>query len=89
LYYCPKTQRVDDFIKFIQEELVSRQVNTLLLRVDYNYQFESHPELRDPEALSKKDIKKWSAFVRKTIFDLFPRLIYWGTNHGRALRTIY
>lgn len=55
---APKPDEVDAFVKFINEELVSRHVNTLILRVDYNYQFESHPELRDSIALSKTDVKK-------------------------------
>jgi len=79
---------VDDFVKFIQEELAPRQVNTLILRVDYNYQFESHPELRDPEALSKKDVKNWLAFVRKTIFVSFRKSIYWDISLGLLLPQI-
>lgn len=38
----------NEFIKFIDEELGPRSVNTLIfLRVDFNYEYESHPELRD------------------------------------------
>ncbi|RYF59812.1 MAG: glycoside hydrolase, partial [Cytophagaceae bacterium] len=44
---APQPKQLDTFIKFIDEELAPRQVNTLILRVDYNYQFDSHPELRD------------------------------------------
>src|SRR5438067_3280009 len=55
---APEPKEVDRFIKFINEELTSRKVNTLILRVDYNYQFESHPELREDSSLSKGDIKK-------------------------------
>lgn len=55
---APQADNVDAFVKFIDEELAPRHVNTLILRVDYNYQFESHPELRDSIALSKADVKK-------------------------------
>ncbi len=55
---APYPPQLDAFIAFIQEELVPRQVNTLILRVDYNYQYESHPELRDGGALSKEQVKK-------------------------------
>lgn len=54
----PRPAGVDAFVKFINEELAPRKVNTLILRVDFNYQFESHPELRDSVALSKSDVKK-------------------------------
>src|SRR4051812_36504209 len=55
---APGPDRVEDFIGFIDKELGPRQVNVLILRVDYNYQYESHPELRDGHALSKADVKR-------------------------------
>lgn len=55
---APKPDGVDAFVDFINKELAPRKVNTLILRVDFNYQFESHPELRDTVALSKADVKK-------------------------------
>ncbi len=33
-------------------------VNTLVLRVDYNYQYQSYPEVQDEDALSREDVKK-------------------------------
>ncbi|WP_255157900.1 hypothetical protein [Siphonobacter sp. BAB-5385] len=50
---APLPNRLDEFIRFIDTELAPRKVNTLVLRVDYNYQFKTHPELRDSVALSK------------------------------------
>src|SRR5215831_9038915 len=38
---------VDSFALFIENELAPRNVNVLILRVDYNYQYKTHPELRD------------------------------------------
>lgn len=35
-----------------------RKINTLVLRVDFNYQFTSHPELKDSVALSKADVEQ-------------------------------
>ena len=40
---APSPPQLDEFIKFIREELAPRSVNTLILRVDYNYQFASRP----------------------------------------------
>ena len=57
---APKPSGVDEFLKFISEELAPRKLNTLILRIDWNYQFVSHPELRDSIALSKMDVKKIS-----------------------------
>ncbi len=71
---APEVQEIDAFIKFIAEELAPRKVNTLILRVDYNYQFESHPELRDSSALSKTDVKKLVDVCRKNQIRLIPQI---------------
>src|SRR5882672_8911867 len=54
----PRVKDVDRFVKFINDELATRKVNTLILRIDFNYQFESYPQLRDSVARSKTDVKK-------------------------------
>lgn len=55
---APGPESVDKFVNFIENELAARQINVLILRVDYNYQYKSHPELRDSVALSEQDVKK-------------------------------
>ncbi|MDJ1503101.1 family 20 glycosylhydrolase [Xanthocytophaga agilis] len=71
---APQPKDVDRFIKFINEELAPRKVNTLILRVDFNYQYESHPELRDSIALSKKEVKKLVAACRKNSINIIPQI---------------
>jgi hypothetical protein len=71
---APEVEGVDRFIKFIKEELVPRKVNTLILRVDYNYQFKSHPELRDSVALSETDVKKLVAVSKSNGIRLIPQI---------------
>jgi len=71
---APKTAEVDSFIKFIVQELAPRKVNTLILRIDFNYQFESHPELRDESALSTQDVKKMLAVCRTNQIRLIPQI---------------
>ena len=48
---APRPANIDRFVKFINDELYPMNVNTLVLRVDYNYQYTSFPELRDSVAL--------------------------------------
>lgn len=55
---APRPSELKDFIEFIRNDLAPRQVNTLILRVDFNYQFASHPELKDEITLSAADVKK-------------------------------
>jgi hypothetical protein len=55
---APTPPLVDSFVMFIKQELAPRRVNTLILRVDYHYQYKSHPELVDSIALSSAEVKK-------------------------------
>lgn len=61
---APQNGDVDKFIAFMDQVLAPRGVNVLILRVDYNYAYESHPELRDEEVLSRTDVKKSSRRLR-------------------------
>ena len=61
---APKKSHVDSFVTFIRQELAPAQVNTLILRVDYEYEYESHPELRNNNPLSKADVKKLVAVCK-------------------------
>jgi len=71
---APSSNGVDRFVKFINEELAPRGVNTLLVLIDYNYQFESYPQLRDSAALSKADVKKMVAACRKNKIKIIPQI---------------
>jgi hypothetical protein len=71
---APKPAGLEPFVKFINEELAPRKVNTLILRVDYNYQFESHPELRNPDALSREDVKKLVNAAKAHNIRLIPQI---------------
>jgi len=71
---APGVKEVDRFVKFIQDELASRQVNTLILRVDFNYQFESYPDLRDSVALSKADVRKLVDVCKKNNIRIIPQI---------------
>jgi hypothetical protein len=88
---APQPGVLSEFVKFIDEELASRKVNTLILRVDYNFQYESHPELRDSAALSKQDVKKLVAVCRKNNIRIIPQVNLlghqsWAGKIGNLLR---
>ena len=70
----PQSKEIDAFIKFIDEELAPRSVNTLILRVDYNYQYKSHPELSDSVALSKKEVQKLVAVCKNNNIRIIPQV---------------
>lgn len=71
---APGNDRVDEFIQFIDQELAPRKVNVLILRVDYNYMYESHPELREDSALTKAQVKKMVQACGKNNIQLIPQV---------------
>jgi Glycosyl hydrolase family 20, catalytic domain len=71
---APQSHQIDSFADFITKELAPRRVNTLILRVDFNYQYESHPELRDSDALSKEDIQKLVRVCQAQKIRLIPQI---------------
>ncbi len=80
----PVKEKVDEFVKFIEDELVPRKVNTLLLRVHFNYEYESHPELRDNNALSKADVKKMVKVCQTNNIRIIPQVNLLGHQSGGA-----
>lgn len=90
---APSPDHVQDFVKFINTELAPRNINTLIVRVDYNYQYKSHPELRDSLALSKSDVKKIVDACKKSGIELMPQINLLGhqswANRIDALLRVY
>jgi hypothetical protein len=71
---APSAREVDKFTQFIEEDLAPRSINTLILRVDYNFQYTSHPELKDPHGLTKTDVAKIVAACRKHNLKIIPQI---------------
>ncbi|WP_020528987.1 family 20 glycosylhydrolase [Flexithrix dorotheae] len=71
---APKSKGLPAFLKFIQQDLVPRKVNTLLLRVDFNYQYKSRPELRDEDALSEEEVKQLVNVCKENGINLIPQI---------------
>ena len=71
---APNSQEVDLFVKFISEDLKSMGVNTLVLMVDFGYAYESHPELRAENPLSKSDVKKLVAACQDANIQIIPQI---------------
>lgn len=90
---APSPKDVDRFVKFIDEELAPRRVNTLILRVDYNYQYKTHPELADSGALSETDVEKLVAVCKNNNINLIPQINLLGhqswANNTEKLLTVY
>ncbi len=71
---APHKTHINRFVKFINEELAPRKINTLVLRVDYNYQYKSHPELAEENALSQEDVDAIVAACQKNNIQVIPQI---------------
>ena len=71
---APSSRGLNDFLKFIEGDLVPAHFNLLILRVDWNYAYETHPELRDEHPLTKEDIKRIVAVCRNRGIRLVPQI---------------
>lgn len=98
---APSYERVDDFVAFIDTELRNRKINVLVLRIDYNYQYKSHPELVTNQkrkldttvstALSSSEMKKIVKSCKRNGIVLVPLVnLYghqsWASTPGALLR---
>lgn len=70
----PSKDKVDSFVKLIDEVLAPQHVNILLLRVDYNYAYDSHPELRDKNPLTRQDVKKIVNACKQNGIRIIPQI---------------
>jgi len=87
---APRPAGLDSFVNFINTELAPRKVNTLLVLIDYHYEFKNHPELTDSFALSKADVKKIVAACRKNNIRVIPQINLlghqsWANKTGKLL----
>lgn len=58
LISAPGPDELDSFLSFIYNDLTYSGFNLLILMVNWNYEYESHPELRDWNPLSKQDVAR-------------------------------
>lgn len=71
---APSPNELDRFVQFIDEELAPRKVNVLILRVEYGYEYESHPELRADDPLTKGEVKQLVKVCRENGIQIIPQV---------------
>jgi len=90
----PAPEKFNSFIKFINNDLSKTAVNQLFLRINYNYQFKSHPELADKNALSQLQVKILVNTAAEHNIEIIPIINLlghqsWKQNNIRSLLTVY
>jgi hypothetical protein len=88
---APSPSGMDSFVRFVNKDLAPMKVNTLLLLIDYHYQFQTHPELTDSFALSKSDVKKIVTACKKNNIRIIPHINLlghqsWANKTGKLLQ---
>jgi hypothetical protein len=71
---APHADGLERFISFMENDLAKNGINTLILRVDYNYQYKSFPNLSDSNALSNEDVKRIVHTARNNKIRLIPQI---------------
>jgi hypothetical protein len=71
---APAVNLIDEFVEFIDNELAPSGLNLLILRVDWGYEYQSHPELVGNNPLKKEDVKKLVEVCRKNNIRLIPQI---------------
>lgn len=75
---APSPKGVDSFVNFINKGMAAHRQNLLVLQIEYNYQFKSHPELADSGALSTADIKKIVRACQANHIKIVPQINFLG-----------
>ncbi|MGM0620404.1 MAG: family 20 glycosylhydrolase [Bacteroidota bacterium] len=71
---APSPGMVDDFVEFIDNEMAEAELNLLILRVDWGYDYQSHPELVGDNPLKKEDVKKLVEVCNENNIRLIPQI---------------
>ena len=71
---APMPGGVGAFIDFVKNDLIPRRVNTIILRVDYRYEYTSRPELVADSALTYDQAKSIVAACRAGRIQIVPQV---------------
>lgn len=65
-------------IRAIEEELAPEGLNALIVEVDFNFQYQSHPELASKNGMNKADVQQLLAVCRRHNIELIPQFQCFG-----------
>ncbi|UJH67179.1 family 20 glycosylhydrolase [Allomuricauda sp. SCSIO 65647] len=87
---APQPQSLDGFIDFAKNELAPNGINTLVLRIDYRYEYESRPELIGENPLRKEQVKKLVNACREVGIEIIPQVNLLGHQswHSKASKLL-
>lgn len=71
---APKPDEMEAAVRFIRETLPKEGVNTLVMEFGYRVEFERRPQVRDPDALSKDQVRALASACRAAGIRLIPEI---------------
>jgi hypothetical protein len=89
---APSKSDIPVLAHFIEDALPREGVNTLVVEIDYNFQFQKHPEVAEPGALSKDDVAQIVQACKDAHVRLIPQINLlghqsWAEHTGGLLRS--
>ena len=84
---APVRSGLDTFLKFIEDDLAPANFNLLVLRVDWNFDYKTHPELSDENPLTLEDVGRIVSVCRKHHIRVVPQINLLG--HQSWAKTTY
>jgi len=81
---APAPEDVPLLASFIRDALPKEGTNVLVLEINFRYQFASHPELRDAQALSREQVKELVRACRDANVELIPQFNCLGHQSWKA-----
>lgn len=61
-------------VRILEEHAPRYRVNSVILQIDYHFQFRSHPEVAEPDALSVDDCRRLAEVARRHCVELVPMI---------------
>lgn len=82
----PAGNQADAFMEFVERDLAPAGINTLVVRVNWDYDFQSHPELANPKGWNRRLAGRLAALCREKGITLVPLINLLGHQswEGRA-----
>ena len=81
--YLSDREDVPILIRAVEEQLAPKGLNALVIEVDFNFQYESHPELASKNGMNKDDVKQLLAACRRHGIELIPQFQCFGHQGSR------
>lgn len=70
----PPANEADCFIDFVKTDMIPGHFNTLILRIDWMFNYTSYPELTEPGAWSLKQIKSLVSLCKENNVKIVPQI---------------